>query len=127
MIATFKHMLKTPYPSPDISGDNISGGRENTTGGKKAAEMPSKSIGKKSMGEENPGMNKKETHIPIEANIKKIFLFPSLSDKAPVKGVNKIAAIMNKLARKKAMLSGMFFSSMKKVPAHVKYDMAAML
>lgn len=64
-------------------------------------------------------MSKKERHIPREANIKKIFLFPNRSDKVPATGARNIAAIIKKLAMKKAMLVGVFFSSMKKVPAQV--------
>ncbi len=60
--------------------------------------------------------------MPInnEETMMNILLFPSLSERYPMKGLKGTAVIMRMLAMKKAKLTGIFHSSMKKVPAQVE-------
>ena len=113
------HVNSIPNPSPALSLGRISGVKAKMIGPLKP-EIASKAIARYKKDPGRIGIKISEMPISKKEKIMNILLFPSLSDKYPMEGLKSIAPIMRTLAIKKATLTGIFHSSMKKVPAQVE-------
>lgn len=113
------HINSIPNPSPALSLGRISEVKAKMMGARKL-EIASKVIARYKSEPGRIGIRISEMPINNEETMMNILLFPSLSERYPMKGLKGTAVIMRMLAMKKAKLTGIFHSSMKKVPAQVE-------